>query len=172
MIIAGTGHRPDKLGGYSKEVFQDLRATARARLSASQPKLVISGMALGWDMAIAAAAYDLKIPFAAYIPFVGQQSRWPDLSQRQWQWLMDRAALHEVCSEGGYAAWKMQHRNKRMVDDCNVLLALWDGSEGGTGNCVAYATKIEKPTVNVWDEYKQLRASRSETPKGANKVDG
>jgi len=47
----------------------------------------------------------------------------------------------------------MQTRNIWMVDNCDLVLALWDGSDGGTGNCIKYANKIGKPIVNLWDKY-------------------
>jgi uncharacterized phage-like protein YoqJ len=40
----------------------------------------------------------------------------------------------------------MQVRNEWMVDHCNDLLAVWDGSDGGTGNCVRYAQRILEPS--------------------------
>ena len=149
--VAGTGHRPDKFGGYSDEVEKNLFDLAVATLSYLSPERVISGMALGWDMALAAAAAHLGIPFEAAIPFAGQEGRWPISSQERYQELMKRAAKVTVVCEGGYAAWKMQRRNEYMVKNCQLLVAAWDGSTGGTGNCVAYALKIGCETVNVLD---------------------
>lgn len=40
-----------------------------------------------------------------------------------------------------------------MVDDCDSLLALWDGSSGGTKNCLDYARKKGKPYINLWDRF-------------------
>lgn len=74
-IICGTGHRPDKLGGYSNEVTQKLIRVCRFGLEKLQPSLVISGMALGYDQALAEAAIELKIPFHAYCPCYGQDSK-------------------------------------------------------------------------------------------------
>jgi uncharacterized phage-like protein YoqJ len=48
-----------------------------------------------------------------------------------------------ICSPG-YSNSKMQERNKWMVDQCDVLIAVWDGTAGGTGNCVNYAQSIKK----------------------------
>ena len=52
--------------------------------------------------------------------------------------------IKHIVSPGEYAAFKMQVRNEWMVDQLNpatdLLLAAWDGSPGGTGNCVKYAT--------------------------------
>jgi hypothetical protein len=31
--------------------------------------------------------------------------------------------------------------------------ALWDGSDGGTGECVQYAERVGRLWVNLWDEW-------------------
>ena len=38
-------------------------------------------------------------------------------------------------------------RNRAMVDDCDLLIAIWDGSPGGTANCVEYAERVLRPTL-------------------------
>lgn len=155
MIVAGTGHRPNKLGGYSDSVAAGLQHCALQwlRLKEDDVTCVISGMALGWDQALASAAYSLGIPFHAYIPFEGQEKMWPRKSQDYFKWLLSRASNVVYTSDPEYAPWKMQHRNEKMVDACDRVLALWDGSSGGTGNCVAYANKVGKPVTNLWEQY-------------------
>lgn len=153
MILCGTGHRPDKLGGYGEEATQKLIAFARHILAELCPDTVITGMALGWDTALAEAAHDLNIPFHAYIPFIGQEGRWPRESQARYAALLYHAEKSVYCSPEGYAVWKMQKRNEDMVRDSEIVLALWDGSRGGTSNCVGYANKVGKKVMNVWDEY-------------------
>ena len=46
-------------------------------LERARPDAVISGMALGWDQAVARATADLGIPWVAAITFEGQESKWP-----------------------------------------------------------------------------------------------
>lgn len=157
MILCGTGHRPDKLGGYSEEAGELLASFATSQLIKLKPSLVISGMALGWDTALAKAAVELDIPFHAYIPFAGQDIRWPNISKYQYHELLAKAQHVKYCSEEGYAVWKMQKRNECMVNDSNLVLALWNGSAGGTGNCVGYASKTGTEILNVWDEYEEFR---------------
>lgn len=154
MIIAGTGHRPDKLGGYSGIVLQRLTDLARASLLKCEATEVISGMALGWDTALALAALELGLPLTAAIPFKGQESRWPPSSQKTYQYILsclpsDRIVI--VC-EGAYSRSAMQKRNEWMVDHCDRLLALWNGSDGGTANCVRYA-ESRVHVVNVWKSW-------------------
>lgn len=72
------------------------------------------------------------------------------MSQAAFGFLMQRAAQVVIVSSGGYGVEKMQVRNEWMVDHCDLLVALWDGSSGGTGNCVRYARRVGRPTVNLW----------------------
>lgn len=154
MIVAGTGHRPNKLGGYDDETFARLVFTAKRALKVLGATHVVSGMALGWDMALAQAAYELNIPFTAAVPFKGQQSRWPLKSQLQFKQLLERASHVVIVCDGEYASWKMQKRNEWMVDNSTVMLALWNGDEkGGTYNCVRYAGKAGKTVANAWHMY-------------------
>jgi uncharacterized phage-like protein YoqJ len=152
VIIAATGHRPDKLGGYSDRVYWHLVAVAEQYLHSQQPDEVISGMALGWDQAFAEAALQLGIPVCAAVPFDGQASRWPRRSRRHYEDLLSLAKWIHVVSPGPYELWKMQARNRWMVDNCNRLAALWNGTPGGTANCLQYARR-KVPIDNLWGRW-------------------
>lgn len=150
MIIAATGHRPNKTGGYGPGPTEALDRLARAALDLLQPESVIVGMALGWDTSVGWAAVSLGIPVHAAIPFPGQESRWPAQSQRNYRSLLACCASVAEVSPGPYSAQLMQIRNGWMVDQCPAVLALWEGSAAGTGNCVRYATERRVPIINVW----------------------
>lgn len=171
MIIAGTGHRPNKLGGYSDESFIKLYNIAYHWLEKNKPERVISGMALGWDQALAVAALDLKIKVIAAVPFRGQHLKWLKFNQDLYfdilskvekiqivdrnitLLLNDKDQLKELFSAGNdYSIEKMQKRNEWMVDNCDKVLALWDGSSGGTANCIKYADG-KKEIINLWDNF-------------------
>lgn len=163
MNLAGTGHRPEKLGGYTAAVAERLFDLARAVLVREAPTKVISGMALGWDTALALAALDLGIPLLAAVPFAGQERKWPVPSQEIYRAIIARAEVVVVC-EGGYAPWKLQKRNEWMVDNADALIALWDGSSGGTANCVAYAAPRGIRMVNVWSTWERYAFRSDESP--------
>lgn len=158
MIICGTGHRPDKLGGYSEQAMKRVTQVALNYLSDLEvmPTRIITGMALGWDTALAEAARDMLIPYVAAIPFKEQPYRWPTESQRRYTSLLQDADEVVYVCDPGYAAWKMQQRNKWMVDHADQVVALWNGTTGGTANCVGYAFQQDKPIWNVWDDYLKL----------------
>jgi uncharacterized phage-like protein YoqJ len=153
MILAATGHRPDKLGGYSGSITAELQLLAHRHIVKLKPRAVLSGMALGWDQAVAAATLLAGIPLVAAIPFEGQEFQWPYLAQKAYRELLAQARYKHVVCDGGYAAWKMQKRNEWMVDKCNALLALWNGSPGGTANCIGYAEFQQKEIHNLWHEW-------------------
>lgn len=55
-------------------------------------------------------------------------------------------------SKETYTEGCMQKRNEYMVDQADYVYAVWNGTSGGTGNCVKYAKEqgvfiyIEDPT--------------------------
>lgn len=144
IIVAATGHRPNKIGGYDPQNPQRawLKRQMRLLLEKLKPSYTISGMALGIDQDWALVSLNLGIPFLAAIPFLGQESNWPESSQREYKALLKQASQVVVVSPGAYAVEKMQIRNIFMVDTCTDLAAFWDGSRGGTGNCVRYAEGV------------------------------
>lgn len=164
LTIAGTGHRPPKLtigseNAYNPIVYERLVDLALAALQKYQPSRVISGMALGWDQALAEASVELSIPFYAYIPFQGFESLWPNESKKKYLELLEKAAGRKTICKPGYAAWKLQRRNEAMVDALegdDFLLALWDGGlKGGTFNCLKYASLRERRFVNLWGSWRK-----------------
>jgi uncharacterized phage-like protein YoqJ len=156
-VFCATGHRPNKLGGYSKEVSGMLIKVALDFLEESKPHKIISGMALGWDLAWAQAGIIAGIPVEAAIPFVGQEGKWPKISQDYYTNLLDACSVVTVVCEGGYSPYKMQVRNEYMVDNSSLVVALWDGTAGGTGNCVRYAEAKGASVVNLWGRYESIR---------------
>jgi len=146
MIVAFTGHRPDKLGGYKLPNDTYIRVCQKidAALKELKPEKVITGMALGVDQWAAMIAYKLNIPYLAAIPFEGQEKAWPEASQKTFRLLRKLASEEVIVSSGGYSADKMQVRNIWMVDHCDTLIAVWDGTKGGTGNCIEYAKSVNK----------------------------
>ena len=156
-VFSGTGHRPPKLGGYQiQPVLVDFAEMTLIKLGATK---VISGMALGWDQALAEAAVNLGRPWVAAIPFSGQESKWPQASQDKYHALLAQASDQVLVSQGGYSPQAMQIRNQWMVDNADWVLALWNGSRGGTYNCIQYASEQDVPIANVYKPWVKFRQS-------------
>ncbi len=56
---------------------------------------------------------------------------------------------HKAKSGKHQAAILCELRNQYMVDSADVVIACWNGSPGGTKNCIKYAEKVGVPWVNI-----------------------
>lgn len=156
LTIAAIGHRPAKLihqgDPYSTDTALRLQDFAVRVLQQHKPTGVISGMAQGWDQAVAKAALQLKLPLICAIPFPQQAARWTPAAAAEWAWIRGQAStVHYIAQEFSFSA--LQSRNIWMVNRADQMLALWDGSPGGTANCIRYAEQQHKPVLNLWDLY-------------------
>ena len=166
ITMTVTGHRPTKLGGYSLPSYKKLNDFSKVMIGMYQKEFlpiklnVNVGMALGWDMAVARACLSLRVPYTAYIPFEGQERLWSAGYQNEYRDLLKGAKKVINTDPGGQlntpnerlrVVRKMLLRNQRMVDDCSLVLALWDGTPSGTRNCVNYANSLKIDVHNRWD---------------------
>lgn len=170
MFLAATGHRPDKLAP-NKEAYK-MNAPINFELGKAMKRyildkagydkktnsfkddekiILISGMALGVDMVWAKVALRLKKqrPGKFYlecaIPCRNHGSNWTKETNRMYQEVLKEADQVTMVSDEEYKPYLMQKRNEYMVDAAAEIFAVWDGSKGGTGNCVQYAVKNNKP---------------------------
>lgn len=149
MIAAFTGHRPDKLSSYVRQYAEAGVDPLEQILKQLKPERVITGMAQGIDMLGLHAAKKLGIPITAAIPWInhGRTGSWEDRVDMYIERLGDCDRHVVVCEGDDYKPWFYQKRNEWMVDNSDQLIAVWDGSNGGTKNCVMYARKVGKP---IW----------------------
>ena len=143
MIVAFTGHRPTRL----KEHLLRTEVAIRKFLEERKPDKVISGMAQGVDMFAFEHAYELGIPVIAAVPWWGHGNNWPKVHREEYIDNLDKAAEVVVVSEVEmFVPWVYQKRDEWMVDRCDLLVAVWDGVDGGgTYNTIQYAKKIGRP---------------------------
>lgn len=169
MKLAVTGHRPPKLftkaeGPYTDQSRKKLERFATMALRHYMPDCVLTGMALGWDQAVAQACVDLQIPFVAACPCRDQQRLWWPASQAHYIALLEFADEVVYVKDGPYDAACLQLRNEWLVDRCDEVLALYDGSGGGTANCVAYAQQQGKSVHNVWKKWQDYHIGQRRLP--------
>jgi uncharacterized phage-like protein YoqJ len=155
MIVGVTGHRPHKLAadidcGSIKDAMRNVLCTLGMQHG-------ITGMAQGVDTWFAEVCIEDGIPFTAAVPFVGQDSQWPYVERVRYRRLIRLAEKVVYVSSPGYASWKMQARNEWVVDHCDHLLAVWNGSSGGTANAVLYAHKIDRSVSLIEPRYLHTR---------------
>ena len=146
MIISFSGHRSQKIGGFvlPNPTYISICKQTAAILQELKPEKCISGGALGYDQYSAFVCLKLGIPYDLAIPFEGFEKRWTEQSKRAFQALRNKAAK-TVIIEKEFSIAAYQRRNEFLVDNCDLLVACWNGTPGGTANCVRYAESIGKP---------------------------
>ena len=167
--IAITGHRPSsftfnsKLPGttynnvftsdWSKSFIEKMTGYILDKSKEKGKVRCITGMALGVDQLFAKAAMKAKeqgadVIIHAAIPCYNQDSKWSYEAKNVYKEILRACDETYIVHRGSYNSFCMQKRNIYMVDLCNELIAIWDGTNGGTGNCVKYAKQTDRK-INI-----------------------
>lgn len=150
--ICFTGHRPDKLNGYdpknNKKLLWKLHEVIEYFII-NGVDTFISGMALGIDMWCAKIVLKLRkkyphIKLVCAVPCLNHPRKWNKENQDEWRDIVTQCDEFVLVTKEDYKPYLMQVRNEYMVDRADEILAVHDGSEGGTGNCIKYARKMNK----------------------------
>lgn len=154
MIICATGHRPQFCPCLFDENHQwllDLKLRLKQSLQQDGPEAVICGGAIGMDTWMAECVVELGIPLHLYLPFEGQELRWPSESRNKYNLLKNQAA-HVRYINNVYTKSAFLDRDRAMVDDADTVYALLnpEANSGGTFYTVAYAKKLNRRVVNFW----------------------
>lgn len=150
MIISFTGHRLDKIGiKIPSEIYYKIYKSIEDKLKELKPSKTISGMALGVDQISAIISYRLNIPFIAAIPFKGQENLWSDKEKNTYNKLLKLSCEQVIVNTGTYLTSHYQTRNEWMVDNSDLLIAIFNGSKSGTANCINYAKRKNKEILVI-----------------------
>lgn len=153
MIIGVTGPRPGKPWSFpygESKAKQLITSWLLHQLADVCPDKARTGMALGVDQWFAELCIKLDIPFVADVPFEGQELAWPLESQQKYWEIRDKACDVVIVSERPVRMTnyeiteRMFKRNEHIVNNCDLLLAVWNGARGGTANCVNYARQVDR----------------------------
>jgi uncharacterized phage-like protein YoqJ len=148
-VLGVTGHRPKSLGldefNPKHPVWLDAYKFVASQIKFYDLERLVSGGALGFDMIAGKAAVEHDVPLELALPFEGYDSKWSDKDKRRLQWLIEHSVEHYYVCSPGYDPSKYQTRNERIVQRSDLLAACWDGSAGGTRNCLRAARAAKVP---------------------------
>lgn len=150
--ICFTGHRPELLTRTGYAVKKDLRRQIR-RCVADGYSVFISGMARGVDIWAAQEVLKLRTRGAAVrlicaCPYEGCEREWSKAWQRRYHRVLCAADLvRYICPD--YCPTCFRARNEWMVDHAAAVIAVFNGSPGGTKNTVTYARKKGVPITFI-----------------------
>ena len=133
MKIAITGHRPERIKGHEKEIYEWFKE----KFAAIRPSEVITGMAQGVDQIAAQAAKDMGIKYLCVYPYKRNVS----------------AAEQDLINSSSGVVWLSDKyfkdcyfvRDRWMIDRSDKVLVIWDGKPGGgTYYTMDYAQERDK----------------------------
>jgi hypothetical protein len=148
VVIGITGHQKRR-GIDWPWVASTLRAEIQALGAIDR---ALSSLAAGADQVFATVALDLGIPVTAVLP-MGRYERFlrgRDLAR--YQALVPRCDV-KVMEGTGRPNDAFMAAGRYIVDQCDVLFAVWDGEPagamGGTGDAVAYARQAGRRIIHI-----------------------
>jgi uncharacterized phage-like protein YoqJ len=159
--ISFTGHRPDKIGGYNNEKPQ-LSLFVENWLAEVTERIIdrfnnvefISGAAQGVDTIAAEVILkhketyiDKNIQLTMAVPYKNFGERWPQPARDRLQKILNIADKTVYVREAYTGPIVLQIRNEWMVNNSDIVIAVWDGSSGGTMNCAKYAEECKR---KIW----------------------
>lgn len=157
---AFTGHRPSKFPWRYDET--DSRCVAlKEELTEQIAKLAeagvtdfFSGMAEGTDIYCAQIVLELRrknpaLNLHCVLPCEGQADRWSDSARERYYTIVKQADFVDYVSRKYYDGC-MLARNRRLVDQAGILLAVYNGERrGGTAATVRYARKAGREIIMI-----------------------
>lgn len=175
--VAFTGHRPSKTGGYDRDnptrvmIRTKLDEVCTYLIQNCYTDEFMEGGAQGIDQDAGDVILNIireskeesnGTPICALhaaIPFPGQERLWPkegqDYYRNQLKDIADQDRtqvlvdyVHTTTPKTKWDAVKwLDDRNHHMINWCDLLIAIWDGTLGGTKNAIDYAKKVGKPIL-------------------------
>lgn len=166
MIVSVTGHRPKDFTQESaawtrSELERVFRKLDRVPDDLSEIEHINVGMAAGTDMWAALAAFEIGIDVHAYLPFEAENQvvKWDRTTVRLYDQILAKcsnvACYGTVAGDSQKSRWsQMMHgyhaRNRALVNDCDVLVAVWRGrNSGGTAHALSEACIVGRETIII-----------------------
>lgn len=148
---AFTGHRPEKTTRPVTEIQEALRASI-CQSVADGFNVFITGMARGVDLWAAEIVLDLRkekdLKLICAIPFEGFEVRWSKEWLNKYRYVLDQADFTYVVGKN-YSYDIFSRRNIWMVNHAKRIIAVYDGTPGGTRNTIAYANQSNVEVILI-----------------------
>ena len=144
-----TGHRPEKLPWRYNETDRRCLSLKRRIADAAEAayeegyRHFLCGMALGCDLYFCEAVLALRekhpdVTVEAAVPCPTQAEAWAPDQRERYKRLVESCDFETLVSTR-YTPYCMQRRDRYMVDHASLLIAVFDGTPGGTQYTMQYA---------------------------------
>ncbi len=153
-VCCFTGYRPQKCPwGFNEEDKICLMVKIKTKTEIENAikngyDTFLCGMSIGFDMICAEIVLELKkkykfIKLIGAIPCKNQDSKWNNCYKKRYKKLIQQ--LDGIrCIYDRYKSGCMQERNRFMINNSSLCIALFDGKVGGTKQTIEYAKSLKK----------------------------
>ncbi len=149
-----TGYRPSKLPYLKDEQSEEYQKLYRLLTEAVREAAeagydyFISGFAQGIDLMAAEIVIALRrdgweIELEAALPAPNQTNGWDDFDRGIYYMLLDRAD-RRICLDRKMTRYSALKRNEYMIQEADLVIAVFDGRKGGTAHTVGLARKKKR----------------------------
>ena len=162
-----TGHRPEKLNNGEAEIRALLKEAILSSIAEGYDTF-ISGMALGVDLWAAQeilahkqSGYDIHLVCA--VPFPGVEKNRDSVHQEVFSKILEASdAVRYVCPK--YKPWCFSARDKWMVEHASKVIAVSNGTKGGTEATIQYAKELGRQVVLIDDSEDLIKNAIKQRP--------
>lgn len=157
---AFTGSRPEKMpilqnpeSAEYHELISRIRTQIKELTEREGVMTFLSGAAKGIDLIAAETVLELKkdypeITLECVVPYLAQADGWSEEHKKQYCSILDRSDKVTVLQDN-YSRGCLQKRNRYLVDNADIVLAVWNGTKGGTEYTIKYARKLNKKLIII-----------------------
>lgn len=147
------GNNNSKNNFYYSELKSKIKEVVINLIKKESANYFISGLAIGSDQLCASIIIELKkdynIMLEAAIPCSNQDRFWTNVDKKNYQKILSLCNVKKYISNSTYTKYCMHIRNKYMVDNSNIVVAIWNGKAGGTAQTVKYAKAKNVPIIII-----------------------
>lgn len=147
-----TGHRPEKCKGSVSDVRARLEQEIRKAIADGYDTF-ISGMSPGVDTWAAEEVLKIRkenstVRLLCYVPYKGVEKDWTPDAQAEFREILDRAdEITYICSK--HESWCFKATDTWMVEASSRVIAVFNGTSGGTEFTIRYATMMHRDVVII-----------------------
>ena len=154
-----TGHRPDKIKGSEADIRNWLNLEIMAAIKDGYDTF-IAGMALGVDMWAAEEVLKIKesqkVKLVCAVPAKGVEENRTEEEKEAFHKVINMADRVEYLSEKVSRSC-FSKRDKWMVDNSSRVIAVFNGTHGGTEYTIRYADKLGRNIIVLNDAEKMRK---------------
>ena len=158
-VCCFTGYRPQKCPwGFNEKDKRFLRVKEKTKQEIEKAisngyDTFLCGMAIGFDMMCAEIVLELKkndknIRLIGALPCRNQDEKWNNEHKQRYKSIIKQLDCIR-CIYDKYEDGCMKERNKFMINNSSLCIALFDGKPGGTKQTIDYAKSLNKEIIYI-----------------------